>query len=137
MQDITTFLMFTGKAEEAINLYVSLFPDSKILSLERYGEGESGKAGSVKHAVFLLNGVEFMAIDSEDVHGFSFTPSMSLFVKCKSEEEIDNLFSKLSRDGQIMMPLDQYPFSKKFGWIADKFGVSWQLSLPLNFSGNS
>jgi predicted 3-demethylubiquinone-9 3-methyltransferase (glyoxalase superfamily) len=132
MQDITTFFMFTGKAEEAIKTYISLFPNSEIISIERYGEGESGRAGSVKHATFLLNGVEFMAIDSEDVHGFSFTPSMSLFVKCKTEEEIDALFSKLSQDGQIMMPLDQYPFSKKFGWIADKFGVSWQLSLEFN-----
>jgi predicted 3-demethylubiquinone-9 3-methyltransferase (glyoxalase superfamily) len=137
MQDIATFLMFTGKAEEAINLYVTLFPDSKIISIERYGDGESGKAGSVKHAAFLINGVEFMAIDSEDIHGFTFTPAMSLFVKCKTDEEISTLYDRLSQDGQILMPLDQYPFSKKFGWIADKFGVSWQLSLPLDFSMNS
>lgn len=132
MQEIITFLMFTGKAEEAINMYVSLFPNSEIISIDLYGDGESGKAGSVKHATFLLNGVEFMAIDSDDVHVFTFTPSMSLFVKCKSEEEIDDLYAKLSQAGQILMPLDQYPFSKKFGWIADKFGVSWQLSLEFD-----
>jgi predicted 3-demethylubiquinone-9 3-methyltransferase (glyoxalase superfamily) len=131
MQEITTFLMFTGKAEEAINFYVSVFPNSSIVAINRYAEGEPGVLGTVKHATFILNGLEFMAIDSYEEHGFTFTPSISLFVNCKTEKDIDELFARLSQDGQVLMPLDQYPFSQRFCWINDKFGVSWQLSLPL------
>jgi len=83
----------------------------------------------VQHATFSLNGQEFMCIDSNAKHGFTFTPSISLYVKCKTEEEIEALFNKLSGGGQIFMPLSSYPFSKKFGWLSDKFGVSWQLNL--------
>ena len=70
-----------------------------------------------------------MCIDSYVKHNFTFTPAISLYVKCETEAEIDNLFTKLSEDGNTLMPLSPYPFSKKFGWVADKFGVSWQLSL--------
>jgi predicted 3-demethylubiquinone-9 3-methyltransferase (glyoxalase superfamily) len=129
MQKITTFLMFTGEAEAAMNLYTSLFKQSEILNLTRYGANEAGAEGSVQHATFTLNGQEFMCIDSSAQHEFTFTPSMSLYVRCASEEEIDAVFSTLSQDGQILMPLDRYPFSQKFGWLADRFGVSWQLSL--------
>ncbi len=133
MQQLTMFLMFTGQAEAAITLYASLFANSRILSLTRYGSGEDGVEGTVKHATFSLNGQEFMAIDSNPVHAFTFTPSMSIFVKCGDEVEIDRLFAGLSEGGQIMMPLAAYPFSRKFAWLADRFGVSWQLSLPLQF----
>jgi predicted 3-demethylubiquinone-9 3-methyltransferase (glyoxalase superfamily) len=129
MQKITTFLMFEGKAEEAMNLYKSLFKDSEILNITRYGKGESGAEGTVQHATFMLNGQEFMCIDSNVKHGFTFTPSMSLYVRCNTEDEINSLFTKLSEGGSVMMPLDEYPFSKKFGWLADRFGVSWQLTL--------
>ena len=70
-----------------------------------------------------------MCIDSTIQHAFTFTPSMSLFVRCDTEEDIDAVFAKLSQDGQILMPLGEYPFSPKFAWVSDKFGVSWQLSL--------
>lgn len=129
MQKITTFLMFDGKAEEAINFYVSLLKDSRILSITRYEAGENGAEGTVKHAAFSLSGQEFMAIDSSLEHDFTFTPAMSLYVHCDSEREIDDLFEKLSGEGQVLMPLDEYPFSRKFGWVADRFGVSWQLNL--------
>jgi predicted 3-demethylubiquinone-9 3-methyltransferase (glyoxalase superfamily) len=128
-QKIKTFLMFEGQAEEAINLYTSLFADSAILSIDRYGPNEEGAEGSVRLATFTLNGQTFMCIDSYIEHGFTFTPSMSLYVTCESEAEIDRLFATLSHQGQIMMPLAPYPFSKKFGWTADKYGVSWQLTL--------
>jgi predicted 3-demethylubiquinone-9 3-methyltransferase (glyoxalase superfamily) len=62
-------------------------------------------------------------------HAFSFTPAISIYITCKSEEEVDHLYSNLSTDGQVLMPLDTYPFSKKFGWIADRYGVSWQIAL--------
>ena len=129
MQKVTTFLMFTGQAEAAMNLYTSLFKQSAILNITRYGANEAGAEGSVQHATFTLNGQEFMCIDSNPVHAFTFTPSMSLYVRCDTEEEIDRVFATLSQDGQILMPLDRYPFSQKFGWLADRFGVSWQLSL--------
>jgi predicted 3-demethylubiquinone-9 3-methyltransferase (glyoxalase superfamily) len=127
MQKITPFLMFDGNAEEALRFYVSLFPDSEILSLTRYEEGGGGAAGSVQHALFALNGQRLMCIDSTIKHGFGFTPALSLFVPCDSEEEVDTLFAALSKDGEILMPLDAYPFSKRFAWISDRFGVSWQL----------
>ena len=129
MRKITTFLMFEGKAEEAMNFYISLFPDSRIKSISRYGENEDGPAGSVRHALFALNGQEFMSIDSVVSHGFSFTPAMSLFVSLDTESEIDELYAALSEGGQALMPLGAYPFSKKYGWVKDKYGVSWQLTL--------
>lgn len=128
-QKITTFLMFQDdNAEEAMNFYVSLFDDSEIVSITRYGENEVGKEGTVMHAVFSLNGQKYMCIDSHIKHEFTFTPAMSLYVRCDTEEEINKLFEKLSEGGQILMPLGPYPFSERFGWVNDKYGVSWQLT---------
>ena len=127
---ITPFLMFEGKAEEAMNFYVSLFENSRVTSIKRYGPGEAGAEGSVTQAAFSIAGQMVMCIDSPMKHGFTFTPSMSLFVDCGSEDEIDKLFSKLSESGQVMMPPGDYGFSRKFAWVSDRFGVSWQLNLP-------
>ncbi|KEO84561.1 3-demethylubiquinone-9 3-methyltransferase [Tumebacillus flagellatus] len=126
---ITTFFMFEGNAEEAINFYTSIFDNSEILKMTRYGPNEAGPEGTVKHAAFTLNGQEFMCIDSHVKHGFTFTPSMSLYVTCDTEEQLDRAFAKLSESGSILMPLASYPFSKKFGWVSDQFGISWQLTL--------
>jgi predicted 3-demethylubiquinone-9 3-methyltransferase (glyoxalase superfamily) len=128
MQKIITFLMFDGKAEEAMNLYTSLFKDSAIISISRYGPKEAGTEGTIRHATFTIHGQTFMCIDSSVMHAFKFTPAMSLYVNCESEEEIDTLFEKLSDDGEVLMPLDSYPFSEKFAWVNDRYGVSWQLS---------
>lgn len=125
---ITTFLMFDGQAQEAMAFYISLFAGARILTLERYGKGEMGAEGSVRHATFDLAGQEFMCIDSPVKHPFGFTPSISLFVDC-SEAEIDTLFARLSEGGHVLMPLAEYPFSRRFGWVSDRFGVSWQLRL--------
>jgi len=127
---ITTFLMFEGQAEAAMNFYLSLFSDSRIQAIERYGKGESGVEGSVKLASFSLAGQTLMCIDSSVAHGFTFTPSMSLYVNCDDEAEIDRLYAKLGENGALLMPLDNYGFSAKFAWLNDKFGVSWQLNLP-------
>ena len=127
---IATFLMFTGAAEEAINFYVSLFPNSKILSIERYGPGDPGREGTVKVAQFELVGVRHMAIDSPAVHAFTFTPSISLFVDLDAREQIDAAYEKLSAGGQTLMPPGAYGFSQHFAWVQDRFGVSWQLNLP-------
>jgi predicted 3-demethylubiquinone-9 3-methyltransferase (glyoxalase superfamily) len=127
---ISTFLMFDGKAEAAMNLYVSLFEGAAVTSIRRYGPGEPGAEGSVMHASFTLKGQRFMCIDSYVKHAFTFTPATSIFVDCDSEAEVDALFRKLAEGGQVLMPLDTYPFSRKFAWIADRFGVSWQINLP-------
>lgn len=128
-QKIKTFFMFEGRAEEAMNFYTSLFDQSEIISIQRYGANETGPEGTVMKATFSIKGQQFMCIDSGVNHGFTFTPSISLFVTCDTEEEIDQVFESLSLEGSILMPLAAYPFSEKFGWVSDKFGVSWQLSL--------
>ena len=134
MQKTTTFLMFVGdqcgKAEEAINYYVSLFPDSEVKNIEKWKQGEpGGEEGLVKQASFMLANQEYMASENRIDHKFSFTPAISIYVNCDNEDELNQLFEKLSEGGQVMMPLDNYGFSKKFGWTADKYGVSWQLNL--------
>ncbi|MEU4579585.1 MULTISPECIES: VOC family protein [Nonomuraea] len=128
-QKITTFLMFEGKAEEAMTFYVSLFDDAEIVSVTRYGPDGPGAEGSVLHATFRLAGQEYMAIDSAVRHDFTFTPSMSLYVQCESADEIERLYAALSEGGAALMPLGDHGFSKRFGWVNDRFGVSWQLNL--------
>jgi predicted 3-demethylubiquinone-9 3-methyltransferase (glyoxalase superfamily) len=128
-RDVLTHLMFAGAAEEALTFYVSLFGGSAIAQLDRYGPGEMGAEGTVKLARFTLAGREFVAIDSPVTHGFGFTPAMSLFVECESEGELDGAFARLSEGGGVLMPVGQYWFSTRFGWLTDRFGVSWQLNL--------
>ncbi|MCM3626953.1 VOC family protein [Paenibacillus glycanilyticus] len=130
MEKITPFLMFQGQAEEAMNYYISLIEGSGITSIARYGAEGPGAEGSVMRASFTLKGQAFMCIDSNIKHEFTFTPSFSLFMTCDSEEEIDRLYGALMDGGHALMPLGDYGFSRKFGWLADKFGVSWQLTLP-------
>jgi predicted 3-demethylubiquinone-9 3-methyltransferase (glyoxalase superfamily) len=128
-RSITPFLMFDGAAEDAMNFYVSLFKGSEISHIDRYGPGEQGKEGSVRTANFVLAGQQLMCIDSPIKHDFSFTPSMSLFVNCEDEDELAEAYRQLSSDGSVLMPLDNYGFSRKFGWLNDRYGVSWQLNL--------
>lgn len=126
---VMTHLMFEGAAEEAMSLYVSLFSNSEITQVERYGPGEQGKEGTVKVAYFTLAGRELLCIDSPVKHGFGFTPAMSLFVECENEAELEKVFGRLSEGGGVLMPLGNYGFSSRFGWLTDRFGVSWQLNL--------
>ncbi len=127
---VLPFLMFQGKAEEAMTFYVSQVPGSDILEIERYGPGGPGAEGSVKRATVSIGGQRFLCIDSPTAHAFSFTPSFSLFVTCESEDEIARLAAGLSEGGAVFMPLGQYGFSRRFAWVNDRFGVSWQLNLP-------
>ncbi len=115
MQKITTFMAFQDRAEEAVNLYVSVFKNSKITSLVRTGGEEPGANGSLLHATFQLEGQEFMAIDGGPY--FSFAQGISLFVDCHSQEEVDELWEKLSEGGE----------KGQCGWLKDRFGVSWQI----------
>ena len=118
-------------AQRALDLYFATFPDSGMVSVARYAEGEPGPAGSIKLALFTLCGREFMCSDSPVKHGFTFTPASSTFVEFDSIPELERVFGVLSEGGEVLMPLDNYGFSERFGWINDRFGVSWQL----NFAG--
>ena len=124
------FLMFQGNAEEALTFYTSSIPDSRIEAISRYGPGEAGPEGSVMEARFTLAGQSVICIDSPVKHEFDFTPSFSFFVACSDDVEIRRLASALLKGGEALMPLDNYGFSRLFTWVTDRFGVSWQLSLP-------
>jgi predicted 3-demethylubiquinone-9 3-methyltransferase (glyoxalase superfamily) len=130
VSSVKPFLMFQGEAEAAMTFYVSLFPDAKIVDISRYGPGEAGAEGSVKVATFSIEGQSVMCIDSPVKHAFSFTPAFSFFVDCGSEAELEALASALSEGGAVLMPLGDYGFSRRFAWVNDKYGVSWQLNLP-------
>ncbi|MBS0533185.1 MAG: VOC family protein [Proteobacteria bacterium] len=127
---VQPFLMFEGKAEEAMDFYVSIFPEGWITDISRYGPGEQGKEGSVKVARFTLAGQSVMCIDSPVKHAFTFTPAFSFFVDVPSEAELRRLATVLGEGGGVMMPLANYGFSKLFTWVNDRFGVSWQLNWP-------
>ena len=122
------FLMFEGRAEEAMNFYVSLFAGSEIRSVTKYGPGETGPEGTIMRADFTVAGQDVSCSDSPIEHAFSFTPSFSFFVECEDEAELDSVFDRLSDNGDILMPPDDYGFSRKFTWVSDRFGVSWQLN---------
>jgi predicted 3-demethylubiquinone-9 3-methyltransferase (glyoxalase superfamily) len=122
--------MFQGQAEEAMRFYVSLLPGSEIIELRRYGPGEAGAEGAVMLASFSLCGQAIMCIDSPIPHDFGFTPAFSLFADCVPEEEVDRFAAALAEDGATLMPLGSYGFSRRFTWVNDRYGVSWQLNLP-------
>lgn len=127
---VQPFLMFQGNAEKAMNFYLSLFPGAEILEIVRYGSGQAGAEGSTMRAKFSIGTQQtIMCTDSVVKHDFTFTPAFSLFVDCESEEEIQRLFSALVDGGAALMPLDDYGFSRRFGWVNDRYGVSWQLNL--------
>jgi len=115
MQKITTFLWFNDKAEEAANLYVSLFKNSKIDSISRYGDAGPGPKGSVMTVNFQLEGQKFIALNGGP--HFSFTPAISLFVNCESQQEVDRLWDELSEGGR----------KDRCGWLQDRYGLSWQI----------
>lgn len=128
---IATFLTFQdNNAETAMNFYVGLFDHSRIIDVRRYGKEGPGKEGTVMVASFELNGKRFMCSDSFVRHNWNFTPAISVWVDCKDENELNTLFSKLSENGNVYMPLNNYGFSRRFGWVGDRFGVTWQLNLP-------
>lgn len=124
------FLMFTGQAEQAMNRYVALFADGRVLDVRRYGAEGPGPEGSILVARFRVAGLEVMCSDSHVQHAFGFTPSISLFVDCDGEAQLDALATGLSEGGSVLMPLDDYGFSRRFAWVCDRYGVSWQLNQP-------
>jgi len=115
MQKITPFLWFNNEAEEAANFYVSIFKNSKILNIARYGEAGPGPKGTVMSVTFQLDGQDFMALNGGP--HFKFTEAISLFVNCETQQEVDELWQKLSEGGQ----------TQRCGWLKDKYGLSWQI----------
>ena len=115
MQKVTPFLWFDNQAEAAMNFYVSIFKNSKVGKVSRYGDAGPGLKGTVMSATFQLEGQEFIALNGGPV--FHFTEAISFFVDCKTQEEVDELWEKLSAGGQ----------PSKCGWLKDKFGLSWQI----------
>lgn len=127
---IITFLTFQdNNAENAMNFYVELFENSEIISTQRWGKGAPGEEGKIMMATFDLNGKRFMCSDSPPVHEWDFSPAVSNYISCEDDAEIERLYAKLSENGTITMPLNNYGFSQKFAWVIDQFKVSWQLNL--------
>lgn len=128
--EIATFLTFQdNNAENAMDFYVGLFDNSSILTVKRWEKGAPGEEGRIMHATFDLNGSLFMCSDSPPIHEWGFTPAVSNYIECENESELERLFTALSENGKVMMPLHNYGFSQKFGFVEDQFGVSWQLNL--------
>lgn len=130
MRKVSTFLMFQGEAEKAIELYRSVFDGFDVKSIEKYGRDDDGPEGQFKLATIDFEGQRLMVFDSPLSHDFGFTPAMSLYVDLADEQELDRAFQRLSDGGNVLMPLDDHGFSRKFAWLSDPFGVSWQLNLP-------
>jgi predicted 3-demethylubiquinone-9 3-methyltransferase (glyoxalase superfamily) len=122
MQKITPHLWFDKEAKEAAQFYTSVFPSSKINSVTTMYDTPSGDCDVVW---FELAGQPFMSISAGPI--FKFTPAVSFLVACSTKEEVDSLWKKLNDGGQALMPLDQYPFSERYGWTQDKYGLSWQI----------
>ena len=115
MQKITPFLWFNDNAEQAMEFYVSTFKNSEILSVSRYGDGGPGPKGSLMMGTFQLEGQQFMALNGGP--HYTFSPAISLFVSCETQEEVDALWNKLLEGGS----------EERCGWLKDKFGLSWQI----------
>jgi predicted 3-demethylubiquinone-9 3-methyltransferase (glyoxalase superfamily) len=129
MTQATPFLMFEGRAEEALTFYAGTIPDSRIVSIDRWSADSPGREGEVLRAHAVIAGQPVMAHDSFINHGFTFTPSISFYVECADEAEIERLAATLSEGGAELMPLGDYGWSRRFGWFSDRFGISWQLNL--------
>ena len=130
-QKIAPFLLFDGQAESAMNFYVSIFPNSKVSIIEYHQKKtDLDSKACILRASFLLNGQKFMCGDNLEKHDFTFTKSLSFYINIASVSELRSVFTKLSENGKILMPIDNYGFSKCYAWVQDKFGVSWQLNVP-------
>lgn len=138
MQKITPCLWFDKNCDEAINFYITVFPNSRIRSIKRYPEGMTeepmqGMGGKILTAIFELDGYTFQALDGGPT--FKMNPSVSFMVNFdpsrnpNAAADLDTLWAKLSEGGTVRMPLQEYPFSKKYGWVEDRFGMNWQLIL--------
>ena len=129
MQSIRPFLMFQGEAKEALALYQETFSDFHLLQIHHYPDSAGESANKVESAVIEINGQQIQMIDSPVEHNFSFTPSFSFFLTFTADDEFESVFAALSEGGDVLMPPDDYGFSRRFAWLNDPYGVSWQLNL--------
>jgi len=130
MTNMTPFLMFQGaKGREAVDFYMATLPGSRVESMQLFGTEGPGPEGTILRAHIVIAGQEVMVHDSFITHGFDFTPSWSFFLDVADEAEFDRLFAALSAGGGVLMPPGNYGWSSKFGWVSDRFGVSWQVNL--------
>ena len=130
MKPMLTSLTFQdGNAEQAMNFYVRVFPNARIIIVKRWGTDGPVEEGRIMQATFELDGNLFMCSDSPAVHDWDFSPAVSKYIECGDETEINTLFQRLSENGTVTMPLNNYGFSQKFGWVIDQYGLSWQLNL--------
>ncbi len=132
MQKITPCLWFDDQTEKAVTFYTSVFADSRLIQLQRYPDDPppglmEGMQGKLLNANFELEGQRFMALDGGPI--FKFNPSISFFVHCGTKEQVDSFWEAFSEGGEALMPLAEYPFNPRYGWIQDRFGISWQLIL--------
>lgn len=125
MQTISPCLWFDNQAEEAAKFYVSIFRNSKLGTKALYPEGSPGEAGSVMTVAFSIEGYEMLALNGGPL--FKITPALSFIINRETPEEVDALWGKLLPGGEVMMALDKYPFNERYGWLKDKFGVTWQI----------
>jgi predicted 3-demethylubiquinone-9 3-methyltransferase (glyoxalase superfamily) len=122
------FLMFQGRCEEAMTFYAATLPDTRIVALEHHGPGGAGEEGKVFMARLSVAGLEIMAFDSLPVHAFDFTPSFSIFLEVSDPEEVDRLAAALDGGSRALMPAGDYGFSRRYAWVADQFGITWQIN---------
>ena len=129
-RELRTFLTFQGgAATAALDHYRAVFADFELIEVVHYGQDDIGPDGSVKLAKFRLAGSELSCSDSPIDHEWGFTPAVSLWIECDDNNELERLFDQLSDGGRVFMPLDDYGFSTRFGWVGDRHGVTWQLNL--------
>jgi predicted 3-demethylubiquinone-9 3-methyltransferase (glyoxalase superfamily) len=127
MQKITPYLWFDNNSEEAMKFYASVFPNAKIKSVNRLPEGAPGIEGNLITGSFEIDGFEFMIMNAGPQ--FKINPSISFFVNCDTEKQLDDLYKKLAEGGKVLMELNKYDFAEKYAWVDDKYEVSWQLML--------
>lgn len=134
MKSAVPFLMFVraqhGRCEEAVKFWTSLFKGAALDSLALWPAGAHQPEGTVQMAVFTIGGTTYQALDSHAPHAFDLTPAFSIFVTCDDANELDQYAAALLDGGKTMMPVDNYGFSQRFGWVEDRYGMNWQLNLP-------
>jgi predicted 3-demethylubiquinone-9 3-methyltransferase (glyoxalase superfamily) len=129
MSKVSTFVMFQGQAQQAIDLYSELFAGFKVQQLQHYDESDDGPR-RVRHATIDFERHNLVFTDSPVSHDFGFTPAVSLFINFATDAELERVFTRLAEGGEVLMPIDDYGFSARFGWLNDRFGLSWQLNVP-------
>jgi predicted 3-demethylubiquinone-9 3-methyltransferase (glyoxalase superfamily) len=129
MSKVSTFVMFQGQAQQAIDLYSELFAGFKVQQVQHYDDSNDGPL-RIRQAFIDFDRQNLVFTDSPISHDFGFTPAVSLFINFATDAELERVFARLAEGGEVLMPIDDYGFSARFGWLNDRFGLSWQLNVP-------